>query len=64
MTSAVAENFNQKNHKFGVQQKAKILEVVRNIRVIDALESLYIHDLAPEINRDKGIIPSLHYNLI
>ena len=37
MTSAVAEHCNEKNHKFDVLQNAKILEVVRNNRVIDAL---------------------------
>ena len=64
MTSAVAEHCNEKNHKFDVLQNAKILEVVRINRVIDTLESLYTHDLALEINRDKGIIPSSLYNLI
>ena len=38
MTSAEADHCNEKNHKFDVLQNTKILEVVRNNRVIDALK--------------------------
>ena len=57
-TSAVSLHCKENQHIFDVVQNAEIVETCTKTYILDALESYYIQQLSPEINKEDGVVRS------